>query len=49
MVDHAPTLQPLAIGNWLFGLLVLTAGVLVPLVIALRKLFGDTSAAKRSL
>ena len=44
----APVLRPLTTGNWLFGLLVLTAGVFVPLLAAWRKLFGSSSTTKRS-
>ena len=45
----AVTLHRLALGDWVFGLCVLTAGVLLPLIFVWRKLFGGaTSGGKRS-
>ena len=46
-----PLHQPLELrtGDWLFGLVVLTAGVLLPLLFAWKKLFGTpSSGGKRS-
>jgi hypothetical protein len=40
---------PLTTSNWLIGLVWLSAGVLVPLALVLKKLFGGSaSGAKRS-
>ena len=43
------TLRPLELGNWVAGLVVLTLGVLLPLALTWRRLFGGaTGGAKRS-
>ena len=44
----ATTELVLSIGDWLFGLVVLATGVLFPVVLVWRKLFGGASGGKRS-
>lgn len=41
-------LRPLALGDWLVGLVVLTIGVLLPLGFVYKKLFGASRTTKRS-
>ena len=40
----AATLHKLTLSDWAFGLVVLTAGVLLPLVFVWRKLFGGAAS-----
>ena len=44
----ATTELVLSTGDWLFGLVVLATGVLFPVVLVWRKLFGGASGGKRS-